>query len=154
MKQKTIRVSAIKNGTVIDHIPANKGIQIVSHLKLAEDRISMLGINFESKKEDRKDVLKIEDRELTPEELNQLAIYAPEATVNIIRNFEKVDKFQIKLPEIFENIIKCPNPKCITNHEEVKTRFKSLNGNPLSVKCMHCEKIFKEEEISLKKWQT
>lgn len=150
MKQKTIRVSAIKNGTVIDHIPAGKGIQIISHLQLAEDRIAMLGMNFESKKMGRKDILKIEDRELTPEELNQLAIFAPEATVNIIRNFEKVDKFEISLPDIFEDIIKCPNPSCITNHEEIETRFKSLNGQPLNVKCLHCEKIFKENEISLK----
>lgn len=149
MPQKTIKVSAIKNGTVIDHIPAGKGSQIIRHLNLDKNEI-MLGINFASKKKGRKDVLKVENKELTAEELNQLSVFVAGATVTIIKNFEPIKKFNIELPEIFQDIIKCPNPNCITNHEEVITKFESIKKQLLKVKCFYCEKIFSEDEITLK----
>jgi len=150
-KQKTIKVTAIKNGTVIDHIPAGKGVEILNHLNINNEQNEVvLGINFGSEKNNKKDVLKIEKKEFTPEELNQLAVFATGATVNIIRNFEVSDKFDIELPEIFHNIIKCPNPNCITNHEEAETRFIPIKNKPLKVECLHCEKIFCEQELTLK----
>jgi aspartate carbamoyltransferase regulatory subunit len=132
---KIIKVTAIKNGTVIDHLPAGTGVQIIKHLKLGKDEV-MLGINFTSRKKGRKDVLKVENKELTPTELDQLSVFATGATVNIIRNFGVIKKFKIELPKIFTNIITCPNPNCITNHETTETKFQSLGGRPLKVKCL------------------
>ncbi|MFA5076145.1 MAG: aspartate carbamoyltransferase regulatory subunit [Patescibacteria group bacterium] len=150
MQPKTIKVTAIKNGTVIDHIPAGQGVNILSHLKIAKNKIVMLGVNLKSKHLGKKDLIKIEDKELEPLEIDQLAIFAPEATVNIIRDFELSKKFNVKLPDTFQNTIKCPNPNCITNQEETDTKFQTVQNKPLKVKCAYCEKIFKQEEIVLK----
>lgn len=150
MEPKIIKVSAIKNGTVIDHIPAGGAMAIVNFLKLAKDKTVMLGINFDSKKMGKKDVIKAEDKELTAAELNQVALFAADASVSIIRNFKIAKKFKIELPQTFLDIVKCPNPKCVTNQESVKTKFNLFKPKPLSIKCQYCERIFSREEIALK----
>lgn len=152
-QQKNLRafkLYAIKNGTVIDHIPEGKGLDLIDLLNLRQSKkIVTLGVGFRSKKMGKKDVVKIEDKELDPDEVNKVAIIAPQATLNIIRDFERVHKENFKIPERIEGIIKCPNPACITNHEPVKTRFYKEKNRTLHVRCGYCERYFNQDEITV-----
>lgn len=147
---KTLKVKAIKNGTVIDHIPAGRVNQIIEHLEKDDKNPIMMGVNLKSKRLGRKDILKIENKELTPEEVSRVAVIAPEATVNIIRNYENVKKIKVKIPEEIVKILKCPNPNCVTNHASTPTIFHPLCEKPLKVKCYYCERMFEGGEIALK----
>ncbi len=147
---RPFKVFAIENGTVIDHIPDGRALTLVKVLKLAKhDKIVSLGLNFKSKAEGKKDIIKVEDKELTPEEVSQVAILVPKATINIIRDFEVAKKFKPEMPKEIVKIIKCPNPKCITNNEPVITKFHPLASTKkeYTYKCHYCERGFTEEEI-------
>ena len=151
-KDKTeLKIKAIENGTVIDHITANKALHILKILGLpdCETRNVTIAMNVSSKEFGRKDILKIENRELDHRELNQVALIAPKATINIIRNFETVKKDKINLPDKITSIIKCTNPKCISNfeNEPVTPQFNVINKNPPVVRCHYCEKLIKTEDI-------
>ncbi len=153
MAQKQLRaykVYAIKNGTVIDHISEGKGLEIIELLKLRQWKKTVtLGIGFNSKKQGKKDIVKIENKELDPEEVNKVAIIAPSATLNIIRNYERVRKEKLKIPDIIEGIVKCPNPACITNHEPVKTRFYREASKKLRIRCGYCERYFNGDAVTI-----
>lgn len=146
---RAFKVFAIKNGTVIDHIKAGQALKIIKILKLyANDKIVTVGLNFPSKTSKFKDLIKVEDRELNPDEANRVAILAPKATINIIRDFEIVKKFKVQIPDQVERIIICPNPKCITNNEPMKTVFSvTVNKDQTKLRCKYCEKTFDQEEI-------
>ncbi|MDP2684614.1 MAG: aspartate carbamoyltransferase regulatory subunit [bacterium] len=144
------KVYAIKNGTVIDHIPEGKGLDIIDLLNLRQwKKIVTLGIGFTSKRLGKKDLIKIEDKELTPEEVNKIAIIAPTATINIIRNFKRAKKFRVKIPDMIEGIVKCANPACITNHDNVSTKFYQEKGKKPKLRCHYCERYFEHEELEL-----
>ena len=136
MNRKELVVSALENGTVLDHIPAEnvyKALDILD-LKGVESQIT-IGINLTSKF--------FED-----EELNKLALIAPKATVNVIRDFKVVEKKKLVMPEEIHGIAKCRNPKCVTNHQPIKTWFKTIdNGNEISLLCHYCEKITDSKHI-------
>lgn len=150
MQQKELLVSAIKNGTVIDHISSGQALKIVSILKLsAHKKLVTIGLNLPSKALKYKDLIKVEGKEMTPEEANQVAIVAPLASVNIIRNYKIVKKFNVELPKVVEHFAACPNPKCITNHEQVGSVFYVKQNGVVQLHCKYCEKIFKQEEINL-----
>ena len=148
---RAYKVYAIKDGTVIDHIPSGKGLDVINLLGIAKDQnIVTLGMHFVSKSNKKKDVVKVEKLELTPEEVNKLAIIAPTATINIIRDFKVAKKIPIKIPEEINGIIKCGNPNCITNHDPVVvTKFTLANKNPIKLYCFFCERTFDLEEITL-----
>jgi len=149
-KLRTFKVYAIKNGTVIDHIPEGKALELVDLLNLRQwDKIVTVGIGFTSKKHGKKDIVKIENKELTPEEVNKIAIIAPTATLNIIRNFERVQKEKLKVPNEIIGIIKCPNPACITNHDNVTSKFFREDRKKLHVRCAYCERYFTENDIEV-----
>lgn len=139
---KELIVSALKNGTVLDHIPAGnvyKALEILN-LKGEESQIT-IGINLNSKLYGKKGIIKIADKFFEDEELNKIALIAPKATVNIIRGFRVVEKRKLEMPHEVEGIAKCMNPKCITNHQPVKTRFTTIdNGNEILLHCHYCEK--------------
>ncbi len=142
---RAFKVYAIDNGTVIDHIPGGKALKVVEILKLEEyNQVVTVGMNFESKKTVRKDVVKIENKSLSKDELNRIAVIAPMATINIIREQKVAEKFKIEVPKYMENLIRCPNPKCITRNEPVATKFHKEADRPLTVKCHYCEKSFTE----------
>lgn len=146
---KTLSVAAIKDGTVIDHIPSGGALILLQLLKLlsGHHRIS-LGINFSSASMGFKDLIKIENRYLTDKEAHDIAIFAPQATINRIKNYKIVHKISAKLPHRVERILVCPNPRCITNCEPVKTLFtvEERKQNVL-LRCHFCEKIFDRQEI-------
>ncbi len=146
---RAFRVFAIKEGTVIDHIPAKQALKIIQFLKLYNnEKIVTAGFNFPSKTLKLKDIIKIEGRELTEEEANQVAILAPTATINIIKNFDLVKKFPVMIPAQVEKIVICPNPKCITNNENMETIFYTkARGAKVDLQCRYCEKTFSQDDI-------
>ena len=142
MSHKELVVSALENGTVLDHIPAENVYRALDllNLKGIENQIT-IGINLNSKAQGRKGIIKIEDRFFEDEELGKLALIAPHATVNVIRDFKVVEKKKLELPKEVIGIAKCRNPKCVTNHQPIKTRFTTnKNGDKISLLCHFCEK--------------
>ena len=142
MTRKELVVSALENGTVLDHIPAEnvyKALDILN-LKGIESQIT-IGINLASKVHGQKGIIKIADRFFEDEELNKLALIAPNATVNVIREFKVVEKKKLSIPKEVMGIVKCRNPKCVTNHQPVKTWFNTVQeDNEIALKCHYCEK--------------
>lgn len=136
-------VAAIKNGTVIDHIPSNKTYQVAQLLGLQELETPVtIGYNFLSKKLGKKGIIKVEDKFFTDEEISRLSVVAPNIVLNIINNFEVVEKKTVTTPSEIRGIVRCNNPKCITNNEPMKTYFHVTNG---ILKCHYCEK---EQDIN------
>ncbi|RLF81455.1 aspartate carbamoyltransferase regulatory subunit, partial [Thermococci archaeon] len=116
---KELKVSAINKGTVIDHIPSGKGLKVLEILNLPKDSTILVAINVKSRKLGKKDIIKVEGKILSEDEVNKIALIAPTATVNIIDKWEVVDKKKVEAPDEIVGIIKCANPNCITNYEEV-----------------------------------
>ena len=149
MSRKELVVSALENGTVLDHIPAEniyKALDILN-LKGIESQIT-IGTNLASRIYGKKGIIKIADKFFEDEELNKLALIAPKATVNIIRDFKVVEKKKIVMPEVIIGIAKCKNPKCVTNHQPIKTKFKTIDkGNEIALHCCYCEKITDSKHI-------
>ncbi len=150
MQKKELKVSAIKDGTVIDHIPAKDLFKVIRILDLenCHEQITF-GTNLESKRLGKKAIIKIANRFFKQEEINKIALIAPHANLNIIKNYKVEEKMTVELPDEIEGIVKCFNPKCITNHEKVKTRFSVISQKPLQLKCHYCEKITDEEHIEI-----
>jgi aspartate carbamoyltransferase regulatory subunit len=142
--EKELSVAAIENGTVIDHIPAGQGMRIVRLLKLADHKNKVtLGLNLPSRSLGYKDIIKVEGREVSEEEANQIAVFAPKATINIISSYGIEKKFTVSMPLAISKMLSCPNQRCITNHEEVHTRFRiSRYGKGVMLQCYYCEKAF------------
>ena len=149
MSQKELMVSAVKNGTVVDHIPADKVYKALDILDLKDiDNQITIGINLTSKKDGRKGIIKIADKFFEDEELNMLALIAPTATVNIIRDYKVVEKKKLELPKEVVGIGRCKNPKCVTNHQPVKTQFKLVESlHKQGLLCHYCEKITEIDKI-------
>ena len=149
MSRKELVVSALENGTVLDHIPAEnvyKALRILN-LKGIENQIT-IGINLNSKQHGKKGIIKIADKFFEDDELNKLALLAPEATVNVIRDFKVVEKKKVELPKEITGIAKCMNPKCVTNHQPITTKITvNVKGNETSLLCHYCEKISDTKKV-------
>ncbi|MFA4830617.1 MAG: aspartate carbamoyltransferase regulatory subunit [Patescibacteria group bacterium] len=145
----TVKVFAIKEGTVVDHIKAGNALKIIRILNLADNqKVVTVGLNLSSKTLGLKDIIKVEKRELTADEISRVAILAPQATINIVRNYKIDKKFQAEMPKVIEYVVVCPNPKCLTNNESVPTKFNvAFKADGIRLKCHYCEKIFREHEI-------
>jgi aspartate carbamoyltransferase regulatory subunit len=141
---KELKVQPIRNGTVIDHITPNMAIKVLRILGLPREGATSTvtaAINVPSQEgASRKDIVKIEDRELDPGELNRIALIAPAATINIIREYEVARKDHVRLPEKVSGIVRCTNASCVTNHEPIQTQFWVLGKtSPVRLKCMYCD---------------
>jgi aspartate carbamoyltransferase regulatory subunit len=147
--EQTIKVAALREGTVIDHLVAGTALKVLSVLGIKFEGAVTIGLNLDSQKAGRKDIIKIEKREVTPREVERIALISPRATFSIIRDFQVTQKFTPTLPERIENLIKCPNPSCISNSPWVTTTFTVLRPDPLRVRCHYCERSLKKEEIEL-----
>ena len=144
---KELKVDPIKNGTVIDHIPAGRVQRVLAILKPRSTDIVMMGMNFSSKAMKKKDIIKIEGRELTQNEVNSIALIAPKAKVSIIRDFKVAQKSRVEIPERIEGLVSCPNPKCITNAEPMMTIFNLEDSSNREVACQYCERVFTADEM-------
>ena len=147
-KNKQLSVSAIEDGTVIDHIPAKNLFKVIKILGLEKiDNLITFGTNMESQRLGRKAIIKIEGKFFQREEINRIAVVAPHAKLNIIKNYDVVDKQVVEVPDKIEGIVKCMNPKCVTNVERIKAKFTVANKNTVSLKCHYCEKITDQEHM-------
>ncbi len=149
-KRKELKVSAIRNGTVIDHIPSEKSFQVIRILNLElSDNPIYFGTAFESKKYGKKGIIKISNKYFKEEEISKIAMVAPTATLIEITDYEVTKKEKVNLPEYVEKIVKCFNPKCVTNIEGIKTKFKVIEDHKGEMKlaCHYCEKTMKKENI-------
>jgi len=149
MKKGELVVRKIRNGTVIDHIPAGQALNVLKIIGVKGDSIIAIVMNVESKKIGKKDIVKIENKELSMDELNRIALIAPTATINIIREYEVVEKKKVTIPDKIINIFKCPNPNCITNQprEPIKPVFKLISRRPLIFMCEYCGTYIYRKDI-------
>jgi len=140
---RELRVTPIKNGTVIDHIPAGMALKVLKILGIGESVPSTVTVamHVPSKAMGWKDIVKVEDRELSSREVDKIALIAPRATVNVIRNYNVAEKRVVKLPDRAVGILRCANPNCITNlREPVETEFSVKDGEPPRVRCRYCDR--------------
>jgi aspartate carbamoyltransferase regulatory subunit len=150
--EKELKVAALRNGTVIDHIPADKLYQVVSilHLDTCEHQIT-IGNNLDSAKVGKKGIIKISDRAFAEDETNKIALIAPNAKINIIRDYLVVEKRPLTLPSEIREIVQCANPKCITNNQPVTTRFHvQLHDGEVMLKCHYCEREVQRDKVKIK----
>lgn len=148
--KKELEVAALENGTVIDHIPSDVLFKVVKLLQLdtLPNNIT-IGNNLDSKKIGKKGIIKIADKFFEEEEINRIAVVAPKVKLNIIRDYAVCEKKNVELPEELKRIVKCSNPKCITNNEPMRTVFKVLDKENIILKCQYCERVMTREEIEL-----
>lgn len=149
-KKLAMQVSALCNGTVIDHIPADKLFAVVSLLNISEMKHNVtIGNNLDSKKLGKKGLIKIADRFFTDDEINKISIVAPNVVLNTIRDYKVVEKREVKMPEEIHNLIKCNNLNCITNNEPMPTHFVVSNRDAHTLKCRYCEKEVNINDVKL-----
>ena len=150
MNKKERLVAAIENGTVIDHIPAEKTFQVVNLLELQNLSTPVtIGYNFSSSKVGCKGIIKVSDKFFTDDEISRLSVVAPNIILNIIRDYEVVEKKQVITPDELRGIVKCNNPKCITNNEPVATIFNVVDKEAGTLKCHYCDKEQQMENVDL-----
>ena len=143
MNKKERLVAAIEHGTVIDHIPADKTYQVASLLGLFNLKTAVtIGFNYPSQKVGNKGIIKVSNKFFTDDEISRLSVVAPKVILNIIRDYEVVEKKTVETPSEIRGIVKCNNPKCITNNEPMSTHFHVANG---ILTCHYCEK---EQDIN------
>ena len=139
---KELKIQPIKNGTVIDHITAGNAVKVLHILGIPKTFSSIVSVAINVKSRlGKKDIVKVENRELDPHEVDKIALIAPKATINIIRNYEVVEKHRVQLPDAIAGIVQCSNPTCVTNsNEPVISRFVVVNKDPPRIRCYYCER--------------
>lgn len=150
MSDKEVRVSKIKDGTVIDHISGGFALDVVKILGITgkEKKVMTIAVNVPSKRFGVKDILKIEGKALNSQEVNRIALVAPHASINFIHNYTVVEKLEVKLPEIIEGIVKCVNPCCVSNSDEpVISKFYIKTEEPLLLKCHYCGVTLEQPDV-------
>ena len=148
--EEELRIKKIKDGTVIDHIRAGHALFVLKILGMfiQEDRIVSIAMNVPSRKLGRKDIVKVEGLELKTDEIDKIALIAPEATINIVRNFMIVDKQKVKLPKVIKGIVKCDNLKCVSNAmEPMQSTFFVENEDPVRLRCYYCNRVMERADV-------
>jgi len=149
MKEE-LKVRKIKDGTVIDHIKRGVGKKVLDALDIDGNfpETVILLMNVPSKKVGRKDIVKIENKELKKEEVDKIALIAPRATWNVVKNYKVIKKSELEMPDVIEGILKCPNPKCITNSDEpITSTFLVEKKDPVRLRCNYCERIIDLKDV-------
>jgi len=143
MENNQLKVTAIKNGTVLDHIPAENLFKVLDILNITKIQSPItIGSNLESKALGKKGIIKISDKFFADEEINKIALVAPQATINIIKEYQVVEKKVITIPDQVIGIARCANPKCVTNHQPIETKFSTVHHDgETQLLCHYCEKI-------------
>ena len=150
MNKEELQVAALQNGTVIDHIPTDKLFTVLSLLGLKNSDLNItIGNNLPSKKLGKKGIIKVADRFFSDEEISRISVVAPNVQLNIIRDYEVVEKKQVVMPDVVKGIVKCGNPNCITNIEPMQTIFHVICKVKGVLKCHYCEKEQNKETIKL-----
>jgi aspartate carbamoyltransferase regulatory subunit len=145
---KELKISAIREGTVIDHIPSDNTLKVFEILNLDElDNTVSVAFNLKSQDMGKKGIIKVGGLNLKKKDVQRIALIAPDATLNIIKDYKVVDKKRLEMPKLLDNIVKCINPDCITNKEPVRTSFVIEKTSPCTVRCGHCERCTTEIEL-------
>lgn len=147
---KELYVKKIRNGTVIDHISAGHALDVLKILGIGggEHDVVSVAMNVSSKSTSKKDIVKVENRELKPGEVDKIALIAPSATINIIRDYDVAEKTRVKLPDTIRGIVKCANPACVSNAgEPVETKFMVERQDPLRLRCFYCSRIMEKTDV-------
>ncbi|MCF7911655.1 MAG: aspartate carbamoyltransferase regulatory subunit [Candidatus Cloacimonetes bacterium] len=147
---KIMKVRQIENGTVIDHISAGKALYIAQLLHLVESSLFVIGSNLSSSKLGKKDLIKIENYILSEAEKHSIALISPTASFIQIQNYEVVSKEKSDIPDVIEYLIVCPNHNCITNTENMSSRF-NIDTKTMTVRCAYCEKKYTVDDIKFKR---
>lgn len=148
--KKELKVSAIKNGTVIDHIPSPSLFKVITILGLdkTEHQVTF-GTNLESRQLGTKAIIKVTDIFFKDDEINKIALVAPDAKLNIIKDYQVVEKKVVNVPDYVLGLAKCMNPQCITNNEEMLPKFEVTQKKPVALKCEYCEKITDSQHLEI-----
>ncbi len=149
--RKELEVAALENGTVIDHIPSNQLFKVVNLLKL--DRFSdsiTIGNNLASQRYGKKGIIKVTGYYFKEDELNKIALIAPNAVINIIHDYKVTEKRKVSLPNDIYGIVRCNNPKCITNNEPMETHFHVIDRENIEIKCHYCERTIRKSDIDVR----
>lgn len=150
-QRKELQVAALCNGTAIDHIPSNVVFKVVSLLGLEKLKNPItIGNNLESKKMKNKGIIKISEKFFEEDVINKIALIAPNVVLNIIKDYSVVEKKQVVLPQTIDGIVKCNNPKCITNNEPMTTHFDVIDSENIVLQCHYCTIKIQKEDIILK----
>ena len=150
MKREELQVAALRNGTVIDHIPVEKTFDVVNLLQLQHLSTPVtIGYNLSSKMVGTKGIIKVSDKFFTPEKLNQLSVITPNATLCVIKDFEVVEKREVRMPDELIGIVKCDNHKSFTNNEPMKTRFHVLDKEKAILQCRYCNREIQLDKVKL-----
>ncbi|MGQ3683901.1 MAG: aspartate carbamoyltransferase regulatory subunit [Candidatus Loosdrechtia sp.] len=147
---KQLDVSAIKDGSVIDHIDSKSTLKVADILNIQnEEQMVLVGINLSSKLLGKKGIIKIGGKIIDQKEVNKISLIAPNASVNIIKDYEVVKKFKVAVPDIIEGIVKCFNPNCVSNYNNIISKLIVINKNPIKLECHYCERIMGTKDIVL-----
>ena len=150
-KKRELQVAALENGTAIDHIPPSQLFKVAKLLGLENmDNTITIGNNFQSKKMGCKGVIKISNKFFEEDEINRIALIAPKVILNIIRDYEVVEKKTVTLPDELVGLVKCNDPKCFTNNEPMPSRFEVIDKEKGTIKCRYCERKINKEDIIIK----
>ncbi|MDY6931948.1 MAG: aspartate carbamoyltransferase regulatory subunit [Halobacteriota archaeon] len=140
--KRELKIKAIRNGTVIDHIVAGQALNVLKILGIAgaSEAVVSVAMNVPSEHAEKKDIVKVEDRELVSDEVHKISLISPNAKINIVREYEVIEKNVVHLPEVITGIARCPNPDCISNSREpVVSKFILHRKDPLQFRCHYCE---------------
>ena len=152
MEQSELMVRRIKEGTVIDHIDEGKGIQVLDALRIdgKDGSLITIALNVPSGKSKKKDIIKVENKFLKDDDTNKIAVIAPKATINIIKNYKLIEKRRVSLPNEIDRIFRCSNPDCITNSaEHIESVMDLIDKETMILKCRYCARILDVNEIKL-----
>jgi aspartate carbamoyltransferase regulatory subunit len=146
--RKELIVSAIENGTVIDHLPVGNTFRVIRILGLEKSKNQIfLGTNLESKKYGKKGIIKVNNTFFRKDEINKIALIAPNATLIEIKDYKVVNKYNVEIPDTVERFVKCFNPNCVTNKQDVPTKFTVIDKDDLKLHCVYCEKNTARQNI-------
>ncbi|MGM9803332.1 MAG: aspartate carbamoyltransferase regulatory subunit [Muribaculaceae bacterium] len=147
----SLAVAALKNGTVIDRITPEALFKVADLLDIKSIKTSVtIGVNLDSKRMGKKGIIKIADTYFSQETLNRIALISPQAKINIIRDYNVIEKHLVSLPDTLVNIVKCNNPKCISNNEPMATVFHVIDRDAVTLCCHYCEHKVQQHELTLK----
>ncbi len=150
LSKKELNVSALKDGTVIDHIPANSLFKVISILGLEKvNTMITFGTNLDSKRLGKKGIIKISNLFFADADINKIALVAPDAKLNTIKEYRVVEKKVVEVPDEIIGIVRCMNPSCVTNNQRITTRFYVVDKKTVDLRCHYCEKITDQENIKI-----
>ena len=147
----SLAVAALKNGTVIDRINPEVLFKVADLLDIKSIKSSVtIGVNLDSKHMGKKGIIKVADTFFSQETLNRIALISPQAKVNIIHDYFVTEKRLVSLPNTLIDLVKCNNPKCITNNEPMPTVFHVVDRAPVTLRCHYCEHKVQQKELTIK----